>query len=681
MRYTDNDTLKATMRSHGVCVVIPTYNNAATVHDVVVETLRYCDDVIVVNDGSTDGTRGILETIQGIDVVDCPRNKGKGSALKRGFVHALSRGFRYAITLDSDGQHYPEDIEGFVRTIVERPGTLVVGERDLSRVDINAQSSFANKFSNFWFRVQTGLRLNDTQTGFRAYPLRGLHGLGLLTSRYEAELELLVLAAWHGTPIHSIPIRVYYPPRNKRVSHFRPFMDFTRISILNTLLCILAVVYGLPMRLYSAFAHRRLFPGDFRPFTHKGGVRRDAAVTLGRLGRSAFGAVYFLFWSMVVFAPMTAVYFAFGRDTEARRLRFHRMLQWVSAHFNRMLPGATVSYENVDEATFASPAIVVCNHQSLLDLPVMMALHPKLVFLTNDRVWNNPCYGSVIHRAEFLPVSAGMEEIVPRLKDLRDRGYSIVVFPEGTRSADCTILPFHQGAFHLARELRMDILPMVLHGAGHYMPKKDTLFRRGHIVLRILPRVDYCRRPAHLTLRAEARVYRRMMCEEYGLLALQQETCRYYFSHVLYRYAYRGWDTVARCKAILKCMDGYVHIIEQDPLGRPTRESPDRFTRESPDRFTHGSPRGGEAPCPGTCYVRILNGGIGVFPLLYALVHKDVEVYAFEECLADYRIAKETAALPPNLHYVHSVWEGDCSIGGISFDRTIILDGTVPHII
>lgn len=148
MKYINTGILKKTMRDHGICVVIPTYNNAGTVHSVITETLRYCSDVIVVNDGSTDGTREILQTIRNIDVVDYPRNEGKGTALKRGFRHAMSRGFRYAITLDSDGQHYPKDIVGFVQAIVEHPGTLVVGERDLSHVNINAQSSFANKFSN-----------------------------------------------------------------------------------------------------------------------------------------------------------------------------------------------------------------------------------------------------------------------------------------------------------------------------------------------------------------------------------------------------------------------------------------------------------------------------------------------------------------------------------------------------
>ncbi len=236
------ENLIATMRALKVCVLMPTYNNGGTAGHVVSDILGYADDIIVVNDGSTDNTASVLQSFgDRITVVDYERNRGKGHALRTGFRKARTMGYDYVITIDADGQHYASDIPLFVKAIAEYPGALVVGARDLSGVDINGKSSFANKFSNFWFHVQTGCRLPDTQTGYRAYPLRHLHGLGLLTSRYEAELELLVFASWHGTEIVSIPISVYYPPQAERVSHFRPALDFTRISILNTVLCAGAV--------------------------------------------------------------------------------------------------------------------------------------------------------------------------------------------------------------------------------------------------------------------------------------------------------------------------------------------------------------------------------------------------------------------------------------------------------
>lgn len=240
---------KRMMHDQGICVVIPTYNNGGTIEKVVRDTLEQCDDVIVVNDGSTDATTDILRRIDGIKLVEYDRNRGKGHALKCGFRRAMELGFCYAITLDADGQHYADDIPVFVRENWEHPGALIVGQRDLEGVQRSWGSEFANKFSNFWFYVQTGQRLKDTQTGYRLYPLRRLKGLSWLTSRYEAELALMVFASWHGVKLVSTPIRVYYPPQDQRVSHFRPGKDFLRITVLNTVLCFLTVIYAWPLRL------------------------------------------------------------------------------------------------------------------------------------------------------------------------------------------------------------------------------------------------------------------------------------------------------------------------------------------------------------------------------------------------------------------------------------------------
>ena len=240
---------KQLLHDRGICVIIPTYNNGGTIGRVVSETLQMCDDVIVVNDGSTDATTDILHRIEGITLVEYANNKGKGHALKCGFKRALEMGFSYAITLDGDGQHFPADIAKFLKANMEHPGALIVGQRNLEGVERSKGSDFANKFSNFWFWVQTGKKLQDTQTGYRLYPLKKLKGLSLLTSRYEAELELMVFASWNGVELISIPIDVYYPPQSERVSHFRPGMDFARISVLNTVLCLVAIVYGWPSRL------------------------------------------------------------------------------------------------------------------------------------------------------------------------------------------------------------------------------------------------------------------------------------------------------------------------------------------------------------------------------------------------------------------------------------------------
>ena len=227
-----------------ICAVIPSYNNGGTVADVVRGVLRQGLPVLVVDDGSTDGTADALKDLP-IRVIRHPKNRGKGRALKTSLEEARRQGYRFVLTLDADGQHDPGDIPDLVAAAGER--TLVIGSRNLMAAGMPSGNTFANRFSNFWFTVQTGRKLPDTQTGFRVYPLEDLPSLKLLTARYEAELTLLVFSAWKGLKLVPVPVHVYYP--EDRVSHFRPFADFFRISVLNTVLCLLALVYGYPRML------------------------------------------------------------------------------------------------------------------------------------------------------------------------------------------------------------------------------------------------------------------------------------------------------------------------------------------------------------------------------------------------------------------------------------------------
>ncbi|MDR1103369.1 MAG: glycosyltransferase [Tannerella sp.] len=241
--------LQARMERLRLCVLIPTYNNGGTLADVLRQTLRYTRSVIVVNDGATDCTASILEQFAGkIDVVSHTPNRGKGYALRRGFERAGELGYEAVITLDSDGQHDAADLEAFVRQAEIHPGCLLAGQR-VTKGRMPSGNSFANRFSNFWYAVQTGHRLPDTQNGFRLYPLAAMKHMRPCSVRYEAEVELLVRAAWRGIPALPVPVRVYYAPESERVTHFRPGRDFLRISLLNTLLTLLALCYGYPRML------------------------------------------------------------------------------------------------------------------------------------------------------------------------------------------------------------------------------------------------------------------------------------------------------------------------------------------------------------------------------------------------------------------------------------------------
>ena len=479
------------LSDRGICVVIPTYNNGGTIAAVVKATLTECRDVIVVNDGSTDDTSEILHAIGGITIVEYAENRGKGSALKHGFRQALQMGFAYAITLDGDGQHYPDDISLFLKANRQHPGCLIIGNRQMDGIERSWGSSFANGFSNFWFFIQTGCRLPDTQSGYRLYPLRKLHALRLLgllslsrllTSRYEAELELLVFASWHGVEIVSMPVRVYYPPMEQRVSHFRPLKDFARISVLNTVLCLLAIVYGWPMRLWRLLAD---------------------------VTRTVYTLLLVLTACVCVITPAVWFYVKIGKITEKKRRNLHRLI-YHACRFLMLrhgIPGTTFTYydgangaDGANEANganganganrtnvsaFAKPAVIICNHQSHIDLPCQMMLTPDVVFLTKEREWNSPLYGLLIREAEYYSVAEGIDTLMPKLRSLVERGYSIAVYPEGTRSKNCQIGPFHKGAFHIAEQLGLDIVPMYLYGPGRVLPKGSYRLRRGQIYLEV----------------------------------------------------------------------------------------------------------------------------------------------------------------------------------------------------
>ncbi|MBQ2243569.1 MAG: glycosyltransferase [Bacteroidales bacterium] len=488
---------RITLRDRGICVIIPTYNNGGTILDVVSRAMAECQDVIVVCDGCTDNT---LEILSGMaekpHILDLKRNQGKGTALKEGFRYALAQGFAYAITLDGDGQHFPEDIPVLLKANQTHPGALIVGERkDLESVERSKGSKFANKFSNFWFAIQTGHYLNDTQTGYRLYPLKKLRGLSLLTSRYEAELELMVFASWHGVKLVSTPVNVYYPPREERVSHFRPGKDFARITILNSVLCILALVYGLPLAII------------------RGGLRAFKTI---------YALMVFVISSMFVVTPLAFLYLKIGKVTEKKKYNLHRIFYGMArfALFHHGIPGVKYTEDNPHGEDFSKPAVIISNHQSHLDIVPLLSVTPKLIILTADWVWNNPIYKFMIHNAEFLPASAGVDAIMPQLRSLVERGYSIAIYPEGTRSKDCSIGRFHQGAFHLAQTLDIDIVSLTVYGSGRALPKHGRSLRKWPIHLEIGERITPEKlREMGQTSREQASCVRKIYKERFTELA------------------------------------------------------------------------------------------------------------------------------------------------------------------
>ncbi|HBJ96819.1 MAG TPA: hypothetical protein DDZ11_10555, partial [Lentisphaeria bacterium] len=272
---------KRTARS--VCV-IPVYNNASTIREVVHRARAVLSEVLVVDDGSTDAVLRELLAEEDVEVIRHEHNLGKGAALRTALQILDKRGADFMITIDGDGQHAPEDMRRFL-PLAERPGVLAVGCRDFTVPNVPDSSKFGRKFSNFWMKLETGLSVDDCQSGFRAYPVHLTAQLRCFSNHYNFETEILTRAAWAGLTIVNVPITTHYPPPEERISHFHPFRDNWRISLVHTML-VLRLLLPWPHRKlvrppktdFSFFKPSKLLPYLLKEHASPGGLAAAAAV-------------------------------------------------------------------------------------------------------------------------------------------------------------------------------------------------------------------------------------------------------------------------------------------------------------------------------------------------------------------------------------------------------------------
>ena len=223
-------------RPDSVWVVIPVFNNGDTVRAVAVACRRELSHVVVVDDGSTDVDVGALLQESGVTVLRHKQNLGKGWAILTALRYVREHGGETLITLDADGQHHPSDLRVFLPVIAEYPEAIVIGARRMEGPHVPFSSRFGRRFSDFWLRLETGLSMNDTQSGFRAYPVAYLAQLEFWGGRYDFEVEVLAKGAWAGLPVKSVEVDVTYAEHGRRISHFKPFLDTVRISYMHALL-------------------------------------------------------------------------------------------------------------------------------------------------------------------------------------------------------------------------------------------------------------------------------------------------------------------------------------------------------------------------------------------------------------------------------------------------------------
>jgi glycosyltransferase involved in cell wall biosynthesis len=213
-----------------VATVIPVYNHEKNIASVVEAARKLPWPLIVVDDGSTDGSYDRIKNISGIQIIRHAVNQGKGAAILTGFA-AAAKSSDWVITIDADGQHHPEDAWNLIKAVQNGIRTMIVGSRQgMNETHVPWKSRFGRGFSNFWVRASGGPDIADTQSGFRLYPIPESMRLNVKARRFQFEVEILARANQHGIPVLEVPVRVTYQPPGERVSHYRGFVDFMRNS-------------------------------------------------------------------------------------------------------------------------------------------------------------------------------------------------------------------------------------------------------------------------------------------------------------------------------------------------------------------------------------------------------------------------------------------------------------------
>lgn len=236
-------------RKRRLAVIIPVFNHAHAVTDVIRESLKLDLPVFVVDDGSTDSSPDKIREIDGIHPLHHNENRGKGAALMTGFAEACKIA-DWAITIDADGQHHPSDALNLLAAIPENERPIIVGRRQGMVVgDVPWTSRFGRKFSNFWVWTSGGPRMTDSQSGFRIYPLPEAMNLDVIARRYQFEVEILVKAHWKKIHVIEAPVRVDYAMGSERISHFHPLVDFVRNN--NTFARLIVQRLFIPHRIRS----------------------------------------------------------------------------------------------------------------------------------------------------------------------------------------------------------------------------------------------------------------------------------------------------------------------------------------------------------------------------------------------------------------------------------------------
>jgi uncharacterized protein len=262
--------------------------------------------------------------------------------------------------------------------------------------------------------------------------------------------------------------------------------------------------------------------------------------TFTSLLKSAFAFSYFVFGAILLTFLGIILIKINPFNKEKGKLIYHTILSKFAWSLIYIMVNVKKQIINPLKENFLKPAVIICNHQSFLDILVTIMLHPKVILFTNNWVWNSPVFGAVVRMADYYPVIHGAEESIDKIRNRVKQGYSVVVFPEGTRSPDGNMKRFHKGAFFLAEKLQLDILPIVIHGTGYTMSKSDFLLKDGRITLRFLPGIKPDDTNFGIGYAERTKKISHWFKEEFNKLKQTIEQPDYFKEQLLYNYLYKG---------------------------------------------------------------------------------------------------------------------------------------------
>jgi 1-acyl-sn-glycerol-3-phosphate acyltransferase len=306
-----------------------------------------------------------------------------------------------------------------------------------------------------------------------------------------------------------------------------PALQSIALITLIGMLCVVFISFIVQPLFFNALVLKRRYNGKL-PFTAK----YILITVIGFLG--------FLIGSLLITLCGLILFTIFPAKTATRKVIFHYIIMYTFRFILTCFFNVKKSIDNPHNETFQKPAIIVSNHQSHIDLALTLQLYPKIVVFTNDWVYNSPFYGWIVKKADYYKASDGYDNCIPSLKKLVEQGYSVLIFPEGTRSVTGDILRFHKGAFLLAEQMQLDIIPLLLHGAGDTVTKGDFHFKDGSLTVKILNRIKPTDASFGATYQERTKAVCKLMRNEYELLRQQKETVKYFRSRLIRNYIYKG---------------------------------------------------------------------------------------------------------------------------------------------